>query len=44
MGFSPLQASAALLPMALVVIPLSRVAPRSPRVSACASPGRPGSG
>jgi hypothetical protein len=27
MGFSPLQASAALLPMALVVIPLSRVAP-----------------
>ncbi len=27
MGFSPLQAAAALLPMALVVIPLSRVAP-----------------
>ena len=27
MGFSPLEASAALLPMALVVIPLSRVAP-----------------
>src|SRR4051812_31306158 len=28
MGLSPLEASAALLPMALVVIPLSRVAPR----------------
>ena len=27
LGFSPLQASAALIPMALVVIPLSRVAP-----------------
>src|SRR5439155_19160081 len=28
MGFSPLRAAASLLPMALVVIPLSRVAPR----------------
>src|SRR5205823_3382546 len=27
MGFSPLRAAASLLPMALVVIPLSRVAP-----------------
>ena len=43
MGFSPLQAAGALVPMALVVIPLSRVAPRDRRHgSASASPARPG--